>query len=99
MPLMEMTRRDWLYLVAPSVLLAQERAKSPELERRIAQIIRAYEEQGPHRTGTKVDQTSGDWLVSEVRHSGLTPAREIFKISRIDPVTALISINGRRVEG
>lgn len=67
-----MTRRDWLFLTVPSLLLAQEKAKSSDLQGRIAQIIRAYEEQGNHRTGTKVDQISGDWLADEVRRSGLT---------------------------
>ena len=96
---MQLTRRDWLYLFGRSTLLAQEKAKNPDLQNRIAQIIRAYEAQGAHRTGTKVDQISGDWLAAEVRQSGLVPAREIFKISRIDPVTALISLDGRRIEG
>ena len=52
-----------------------------------------------HRTGTKVDQLSGDWLATEVLQSGLTPAREVFKISRIDPVTASLSADGRHIEG
>src|SRR5690348_3770441 len=95
---MQMTRRDCLYLV-PWGLLAQEKAQSENLQGRIAQIIRAYEEQGTHRTGTKVDQISGDWLAGEVRRSGLTPVREVFKISRVDPVTSLISVAGRQVEG
>jgi hypothetical protein len=79
--------------------MAQEKAKSPDLQGRIARTIRAYEEQGNHRTGTKVDQISGDWLAHEVRRAGLIPTREVFEISRIDPVTTLISLDGRRIEG
>ncbi len=94
-----MTRRDWLYLAGQAALLAQDNPARPDPERRIAQTIRAYEEQGIHRTGTKVDQVSGDWLANEVRESGLTPARETFSISRVDPVTASLSANGRRIEG
>lgn len=94
-----MTRRDWLYLAGQTALLAQDHSASDETQRRIAQVIHAYEEQGVHRTGTKVDQASGDWLAGEVQRAGLTPSRESFNISRIDPVTALLSAGGRRIEG
>jgi hypothetical protein len=96
---MRITRRNWLGLAGQSALLAQEKATRPDHPRRIAQIIRAYEEQGNHRTGTKVDQASGSWLATEVRQSGLTPGREVFKISRIDPVAAFLSVDGRRIAG
>ena len=94
-----MTRRDWLCLAGQATLLAQDNPAPRDSQKRVAHIIRAYEEQGFHRTGTKVDQISGDWLAAEVRQSGLTPAREIFTISRVDPVTASLSITGRRIEG
>jgi hypothetical protein len=88
-----------LCLAGQTTLLAQGSPASADPQSRIAQIIRAYEEQGIHRTGTKVDQVSGDWLATEIRKSGLTPAREVFKVSRIDPVTASLSIDGHRIEG
>src|SRR5208283_3130612 len=91
---MTMTRRDWLYLAWQTALLAQDNS-----DLHIAQIIRAYEEQGIHRTATRVDQVSGDWLADQVRQAGLTPSRETFAISRIDPVTASLSVDGRRIEG
>ena len=50
----------------------------------IGTFIRAYEEQGFHRTGTTVDQLSGDWLVDEVRQIGLEPVREEFSLIRSD---------------
>lgn len=96
---MQITRRDWLYLAGPSFLLAQEGTSSPDVSRRIAQVIHAYEEQGSHRTGTKVDQISGEWLAAEVRKAGAAPTLEDFEISRVDPVKALVSIDGRRIEG
>jgi hypothetical protein len=94
-----MTRRDWFYLAGQTALLAQDHPARAGLQRRIAQTIRAYEEQGIHRTGTKVDQISGDWLAAEVRQCGLTAARDTFNISRVDPVTASLSAGGRRIEG
>jgi len=94
-----MTRRHWLYLAGQSALLAQENPAIPDPQRRIAETIRAYEAQGIHRTATHVDQTSGDWLAAEVKRAGLIPARETFPLSRVDPVTASISANGRWIEG
>ena len=93
-----MTRRDWLYL-AGQTLLAQSNPTPADPQRRIAQIIRAYGEQGIHRTGTIVDRISGDWLATEVRKCGLKPVRETFTINRVDPLTASLSSDGRRIEG
>ena len=62
-------------------------------------VIRAYEEQGFHRTGTAVDQISGNWLANEVRQIGLEPMREEFSLSRVDPVEASLVVNGRKIEG
>src|SRR5580658_2326790 len=96
---MSMTRRDWLYVVGQTALLAQDGPASSDLERRAARIVRDYEEQGIHRTGTAVDQASADWLAHEVRECGLTPERESFTISRVDPVAAWLSSGKRRMEG
>jgi hypothetical protein len=93
-----MTRRDWFYLAGQTALRAQDNLHA-DPQRRIAQIIRAYEDQGFHRTATNVDRISGDWLATEVRQSGLTPAREIFPITRVDPTKASLSADGRRIEG
>ena len=69
------------------------------MQQRIGTVIRAYEEQGFHRTGTDVDRMSGDWLADEVRQIGLEPAREEFSLSRVDPVAASLVVNDRRIEG
>lgn len=69
------------------------------MQRRIGTVIRAYEEQGLHRTGTAIDRTSADWLANEVRQIGLHPVLEEFSLSRVDPVDASLTVNGRRIEG
>ena len=66
---------------------------------RVSEIIRIYERQGFHRTGTSVDQKSGEWLREEVRRAGLAPVREPYSFSRIDPNTGLFLAEGRRVVG
>ena len=69
------------------------------MRQRIGTVIRTYEEQGFHRTGTTVDQISGDWLANEVRRIGLEPTREEFSLSRVDSVAAFLVANDRRIEG
>ncbi len=69
------------------------------MQRRIETVIRTYEEQGFHLTGTTVDQISGDWLANEIRQIGLEPMREEFSIDRVDPVDAFLEVNKRRIEG
>ncbi len=69
------------------------------MQQRIGALIRAYEDQGFHRTGTDVDRLSGDWLAEEVRALGSEPAREEFPLSRVDPVAASLAVNGRTIEG
>jgi hypothetical protein len=69
------------------------------VQRRIGFVIRAYGEQGFHRTGTTVDQMSGDWLANEVRQIGLEPMREEFSLSRVDPVKASLVVNDLKIEG
>lgn len=69
------------------------------MQQRIGTVIRAYQEQGFHRTGTAVDWASADWLANEVRQIGLEPILEEFSLSRVDPVEASLTVNGRRIEG
>jgi hypothetical protein len=69
------------------------------VQQRIGTIIRAYAEQGFHRTGTAVDRKSAEWLANEVRQIGLEPALEEFSLSRVDPVGVSVTVNGRTIEG
>ena len=94
-----MTRRELIALAGPAAVLAQQASGSGEAQRRIARIIKSYEEQGIHRTGTEVDRVSGDWLMAQVRDAGLEPEREIFELSRVDPIAGSLTATGRRIEG
>jgi hypothetical protein len=69
------------------------------VQQRIAGIIRTYEEQGLHRTGSAVDRKSGEWLANEVRQIGLEPVLEEFSLSRVDPLHASLVVDGCKVEG
>ena len=69
------------------------------MRQRIGTLIRVYEEQGFHRTGTAVDELSAQWLAGEIRQIGLAPMLEAFPLSRVDVVAASLVVNGRTIGG
>ena len=66
---------------------------------RIAQTIREYDAQGWHRTGTVTDHESAEWLIDKVRDLGLNAKAEGFTLSRIDPESCYLEVDGRRIIG
>jgi hypothetical protein len=93
---MRVTRREWLSMTA-AVTFA--RLYGPERNERIIRIVEAYEHQGIHRTGTEVDRLSAEWLAREVSNAGLVPALEPFSLERVDPTSAFLVVQARRIEG
>jgi hypothetical protein len=91
-----MTRREWLAMVSTAPFARRVAADRAE---RVARIVAAFERQGIHRTGTDVDRVSAEWLAAEVRGAGLTPALEAFPLSRVDPIAAVLTVRGRRIQG
>lgn len=107
-----LSRRRWMAVAALggsstwlSRVLASQPSDTGVVETRVAQVIREYEAQGYHRTATRVDAASGEWLANQVRQIGLTPRQEPFALDRIDLVTNELSIEGaapgaeRRIDG
>jgi hypothetical protein len=70
-----------------------------EAEERISGIIRAYDAQGRHRTGTEVDRRSADWLAGLVRALGLEPSLEPFPLHRVNPLPSCIELDGHEITG
>ena len=66
---------------------------------RIACIIREYDAQGWHRTGTETDVASARWLAEKARACGLETDLESLGLSRIDPDECFIEAEGRQVTG
>ena len=99
-------RRKWLAITAASAVgcvipgrpSAAQSGASPR-EPRIERIIQTFSDQGFHRTGTTVDEASANWLRDQVRQLGLDASLEPFSINRVDPVTAVVVADGRRIEG
>ncbi len=65
----------------------------------IARIIAAYDMQGAHRTGTDVDDASGNWLADEIRTLGFEPIFERFPFNRIDVEMGALKLNGDIYDG
>lgn len=70
-----------------------------DLSQRIARVIREYDQQGIHRTGTQVDEQSARWLARQARQCGVTPSLETFTLHRVDPRSCYLQIGERRIEG
>lgn len=66
---------------------------------RLAAVIRQYDSQGIHRTGTEVDQESARWLAGLVRQAGFEPKLEEVSMKRVDTLAAYVEIDGEKLEG
>lgn len=78
------------------------RAQEPpaqDVRARVARIVREYDSQGDHRTGSPVDAESGRWLANRVDDAGIVPEIEWMGFSRIDIQAAYVEVGDRRAEG
>jgi hypothetical protein len=73
--------------------------KTDPLERRAADVIRAYSDEGDHRTATAVDRASANALLARARAAGAAPLLEPFDLWRVDTVAAFAEIDGRQIDG
>src|SRR5258708_24654221 len=69
------------------------------VERRIAEIVQAYDSQGNHRTATAGDIAAAEWLQAEIPAMGATPPLEAFPIAPLDPGPSYLDIGGPRGRG
>lgn len=66
---------------------------------RIGAVIRAYDAQGWHRTGTAVDIASGGWLVDELRAVGADARLETYPFRRVEPLECSLALGDTRMSG
>lgn len=100
--LMSLTRRELFELAGALALPRPQSADTRSLDdtaRRAADVIKGYSAEGMHRTGTAVDRASADRLLALARAAGASPSLAPFDLSRVDPATSFLEIDGRRVEG
>jgi hypothetical protein len=103
---MLLSRRAWLNaasMAAGASVVGTRRAAAaqpaPVAARRAVEIIREFQQQGWHRTGTTIDFQSSRWLADKVRAAGLDPDFEPFPLQRVDVVAAGLTSGDRRVGG
>ena len=103
----ELTRKQFLRSVgalAASVMIPTDRLMAqprPDqgLRERVARVLREYDSQGDHRTGTAVDAASGQWLSDQIFDAGLETELEWMGFSKIDVHAAYVEVDGRWAEG
>ena len=83
----------------PGAAARGQSAPAQALRERIARLVREYDSQGDHRTGSPVDAESGRWLADRVDDAGLVPEIEWMGFSRIDVQAAYVEVGDRRAEG
>ncbi len=83
----------------PGVRARAQVAPTEDARERVARIVREYDSQGDHRTGSPVDAQSGRWLADRVDDAGLVPEIEWMGFSRIGIQAAYVEIGDRRAEG
>jgi len=74
-------------------------AGTPSLEERIAQVIKEYDSQGNHRTGTETDVRSARWLAHRLERLGLRASLEPFRLRRVNPRLCFLRSGERRIDG
>jgi hypothetical protein len=82
-----------------SLIMSNQSNKIHELKERINKIIKEYDNQGIHRTGTKVDSDNAHWLSNEIKKVGLKPELEEFTLNRIDINEVSLEIDNKKIEG
>ncbi|MEA3192882.1 MAG: hypothetical protein QOD26_1215 [Betaproteobacteria bacterium] len=94
-------RREFLVASGQLALVSCTRIPAGEasVEDRVANIVRAYDAQGEHRTATAGDLASADWLADEARRAGAEAALEPFDLSRVDPRACHLTAGDRRIDG
>ncbi len=66
---------------------------------RVSRSVREYDVQGWHRTGTRVDDESAEWLIGRVEELGQSAHVESFELERVVPGESYVEVDGRRIEG
>jgi hypothetical protein len=94
---MQLSRKEFLGLLGASTIgLA---APADELTERAALLIREYDGQGVHRTGTRGDELSARWLAAHAERAGGRVKLEAFDHDRVDLRGCYVAAGGKRIEG
>lgn len=70
-----------------------------ERERRIERLIREFDGQGWHRTGTNVDHASGTWLCERLGSTGVAASLETYPFRRLEPGVCSVEAGALKLDG
>ncbi len=97
---MQLSRKEFLgWLSATAAGFVAPAQAADDLEQRGAQLIREYDQQGIHRTGTTAERQSASWLAAHARRCGAQAVLESYVHDRVDPQICVVEAAGRRVTG
>lgn len=102
-----LSRRTFLHALAGGITVPAVRGRTPEaaaqkvdtIQGRADALLRAFDAQGHHRTGTDVDRASGEWLRAEAARAGGQARLVSFDLDRLDVQEAYVEVAGRRING
>lgn len=93
------SRRQFLQWSGALAVGGRLAAQAGSTETRIDAVLRAYDAQGNHRTGTAADAASARWLADEARRAGGAVQLPSFTLERLDVTDAFLEAGGQRIEG
>ena len=99
-----MTRRAFVGSVAASMVAASRRAGAQpageaDAAARLSLTLQEFDRQGNHRTGTRPDLGSAQWLTTELQAWRISASLEPFAFERTDVVNAYVQLRERRIDG
>jgi len=100
-----MTRRAFVGSLAASLLsptlgrAAAPPSADPDTAARLALVLQEFDRQGNHRTGTRPDLASAQWLTTELQAWRISATLETFAFERTDVVNAYVQLRERRIDG
>ncbi len=69
-----------------------------DVQARVEDIIRGFESQGSHRTGTVGDLASAEWMAELVRQAGAEPELHAVDLDRLEVMDCYVEVDGDRIE-
>jgi hypothetical protein len=70
-----------------------------DIEQRLALLVQEYDRQGNHRTGTRGDLLSAQWLSTQMQGWRVAASLEPFAFPRVDVANAYLQQRDRRLDG
>lgn len=68
-------------------------------EAQVADVVRDYDAQGWHRTGTHADHDNARWLQEKIMDVGAKPELDEYELQRVDARSCFLRLDGRRIDG